>query len=196
MIYFISDLHLGHSNIFKYEPIRKELFNNHKTFIKAVIDNWNSVVKPDDIVYNLGDFIVGFNQLKRDTGYSGNEREFAETIMNSLNGEKHLVLGNHDHKSVGWYKSVGFKTVENISFVEYNNKKILLFHYPLCDEYLKKESKLKEVRSQIENKVDLIIHGHVHLNRWCQNCTIPHFNASVENIGFKPISIDNIIKNV
>jgi calcineurin-like phosphoesterase family protein len=55
--------------------------HRHDETIKA---NWNSVVKPDDIVYNLGDLFV-----------RGNWDEAMRQIK-ALNGRKHLVLGNHD----------------------------------------------------------------------------------------------------
>jgi calcineurin-like phosphoesterase family protein len=196
MIFFISDLHLGHSNIFKYEPTRQTTFGSHKNFIKEIIKRWNSVVKKNDIVYNLGDFIVGFNQMKRDLNLSISEKDFAKSIMNTLNGRKILILGNHDKKSIQFYKEIGFDDVKHFDYIEYNNKIIFLFHYPLCYEYLKKEPQLKEIRNEINDKVDLIIHGHVHSNVWCQNCSIPHFNASVENIDFRPISLQEILEKL
>jgi calcineurin-like phosphoesterase family protein len=193
MIYFISDLHLGHSNIFKYEPIRQTTFGSHKNYIKEIIKRWNSVVKKNDIVYNLGDFIVGFNQMKRDLNLTISEKDFAKSIMNALNGRKILILGNHDHKSKSWYKEIGFDDVKHFDYIEYNGKIIFLFHYPLCDDYLNKETKLKEIRNEINDKVDILVHGHTHSHNWCQNCKIPHFNVSVENINFTPISLEKLL---
>lgn len=47
-----------------------------------MVKRWNSVVRPDDIVYYLGDFSLA----KRPVEY------FAPL----LHGEKHLIMGNHD----------------------------------------------------------------------------------------------------
>ena len=46
-------------------------------------DNWNSVVKPGDHVWHLGDFAMGFK--------SG-----CEQLIKRLNGHKRLCVGNHD----------------------------------------------------------------------------------------------------
>ena len=48
-----------------------------------LIQNWNSVVKPDDIVFDLGDFAFATN---------GRWQE----LFNQLNGHHYLILGNHD----------------------------------------------------------------------------------------------------
>jgi calcineurin-like phosphoesterase family protein len=51
---------------------------------EALIRNWNSVVKPTDTIYHLGDF-----------GFYRDEAQFAN-VINRLNGNKFLVFGNHD----------------------------------------------------------------------------------------------------
>lgn len=48
---------------------------------EAMVDNWNRVVKPDDVVYHLGDVVINRRCLP---------------ILSRLNGSKRLVLGNHD----------------------------------------------------------------------------------------------------
>ncbi len=47
----------------------------------AIIQRWNGVVKPQDIVYVLGDVVFGKQYLP---------------LIGDLNGSKRLVLGNHD----------------------------------------------------------------------------------------------------
>ena len=56
MNYYISDLHLGHANVLKFDnrPFRDI---NHMWI--TIRDNWNSVVTPQDTVYILGDFCWG-----------------------------------------------------------------------------------------------------------------------------------------
>ena len=55
-IFLTSDTHFNNDNIIKYcdRP-----FFNHKDMNETLITNWNSVVKPEDTVYHLGDFIMG-----------------------------------------------------------------------------------------------------------------------------------------
>jgi len=97
--YFISDLHFFHSNIFRYEAIRKEKFKDHKNYIQSIIKKWNSKVQKDDEVYILGDLFVGYNQIKRDLELKVTQDEFAKSILYKLNGTKYLVRGNHDKKT-------------------------------------------------------------------------------------------------
>jgi calcineurin-like phosphoesterase family protein len=51
---------------------------------EAMIASWNSVVRPDDTVIHLGDFAHRVDAHK-----VGN-------YFHRPNGEKHLVIGNHD----------------------------------------------------------------------------------------------------
>ena len=51
---------------------------------EALINNWNSVVKENDIVFHLGDVQLG----------GGNQ--LMDNIFPRLNGHIILILGNHD----------------------------------------------------------------------------------------------------
>lgn len=91
-----SDSHLFHANIIKYcdRP-----FPNVDEMHRHIIDSWNAVVKPDEIVIHLGDYICGgsFDQIKE--------------ITEELNGFKILITGNHDRKGKQWFRNVGFSRV-------------------------------------------------------------------------------------
>jgi calcineurin-like phosphoesterase family protein len=55
---------------------------------QALIKNWNELVKPDDIVFHLGDFAFkGSNSIQH--------------YRNQLNGKIYLIRGNHDSKQIG-----------------------------------------------------------------------------------------------
>lgn len=77
--FFVSDTHLGHKNIIKY---CNRPFYSVEQMDEMLICNWNSVVRPNDIVYHLGDFSFG-DPAK---------------YLYRLNGKIHLVKGNHDHR--------------------------------------------------------------------------------------------------
>ena len=64
-----------------------------------MIYNWNSVVSKDDTIYHLGD--VGL----------GNDEQI-KNIIDRLNGNKILILGNHDlRRGIDRWKSLGFSEV-------------------------------------------------------------------------------------
>lgn len=81
-IWLISDTHFNHSNIIKYcdRP-----YLNATEMDWDMVDRWNSVVRPNDHVYHLGDVY-----MKASKGYMDN-------LLSSLNGKKRLILGNHDN---------------------------------------------------------------------------------------------------
>lgn len=80
-IWFTSDTHFGHNKDFIYKP---RSFNNIQEHDEVIIENWNSIVQPRDIVYHLGDTIMG------------RDREYGLECMRRLNGFIYLVGGNHD----------------------------------------------------------------------------------------------------
>ena len=55
-IYLLSDTHFAHQNIISYS---NRPFVNTASMDNAIIQNWNSVIGKDDIVYFLGDFTFG-----------------------------------------------------------------------------------------------------------------------------------------
>lgn len=105
-IFVTADLHLGHKNIIKYcdRP-----FENEDDMNNAIIENWNSVVKHDDIVYHLGDFC--FYKIK------------AKQWEAVLNGTIIHILGNHD-------KNNGVKSIITHALCEFANKVFLMTHRP------------------------------------------------------------------
>ncbi|MBD9544310.1 metallophosphoesterase [Ensifer sp. ENS04] len=77
--FFTSDTHFGHRSIIEY--CRKQ-FSSVEEMDEILIQNWNSVVKPNDRVYHLGDFAWTVKDAKR--------------VRMRLNGNIRLVAGNHD----------------------------------------------------------------------------------------------------
>ena len=58
-IWFTSDLHFGHQNIIKF---CNRPWETVEEMDKALIENWNSVVGENDIVFDLGDFAFATNR--------------------------------------------------------------------------------------------------------------------------------------
>jgi calcineurin-like phosphoesterase family protein len=51
--FFTSDLHLGHKNIIELE---NRPFKDLEDMNNKLVNNWNSKIKNDDLVYYIGDF--------------------------------------------------------------------------------------------------------------------------------------------
>ena len=75
MIYIIADTHFSHNNIIKY---CERPFSDTQEMNNYIVEKWNSVVKPNDIVLHLGD--VGFGL-----------KEELIPLITSLNGNKILI---------------------------------------------------------------------------------------------------------
>lgn len=86
-IWFTSDTHYQHANSLKFlredgiTPMRP--FSSVEEMDETLIENHNSVVKPSDKLYHLGDV------------FFGSKEEIIEKFKR-LNGSKRLVVGNHD----------------------------------------------------------------------------------------------------
>ena len=79
-IFVTSDTHFGHDREFLFSPRGFTSIQEHDA---AVIANWNSVVGPDDVVYHLGDVMLGDNA-------------YGITCLKLLNGNIKIIPGNHD----------------------------------------------------------------------------------------------------
>lgn len=171
MIYFISDSHFEHENVIKYS---NRPFKDIYEMREQMIQRWNSVVQPDDIVYHLGDFILG-------------SKEQAKDILDRLNGNKILIKGNHDNHSDHWYIDAGFLEVHNSLLLNYNNQSILLTHYPY------------RIPEQYKSKYNIHLYGHMH-EKGDELSVYPTFAQngaclSVERIDYTPLSIDKVIES-
>jgi calcineurin-like phosphoesterase family protein len=159
--YIISDTHWGHKNIIKYCD-RPE---NHD---ELMVHNWINTVGERDVVLHLGD--LAFK--------TKNYINFA-----ALPGEKHLIKGNHDHKSNDWYNENGFEIAPRRIFFNDGGETILFTHYP-------------EDNFNIE--WDINIHGHIHNNyyRVKEEKARKFVNVSVEVMNYAPVKLRDILKEV
>lgn len=115
--FFISDLHLGHKRIIEFTDsngnrIRPfDSINEHDEFI---VDSWNSVVNNEDVVWVLGDIVLG-------------DRKKDMSIIAKMKGRKKLVLGNHDKCQAAHY--LGY--FEELYGMVAWKRKTVLTHAPL-----------------------------------------------------------------
>lgn len=140
---------------------------------ETMIERYNSVVGPDDVVYFIGD--VAFEK----------DRAKLESILRRLNGEKHIIWGNHDNilKSIKWRDY--FKTASDLRTItvpaESNNGRaqdIVLCHYAL-------------LTWEKSHYGSMMLHGHSH-------GTLPddphsrRIDVGVDCWDFYPVSMEQI----
>lgn len=112
-VYFCSDLHFGHENIYKFRSFVESSEDNDNQIIR----DWKKTITKRDTVYVLGD--AAFTTESCD--------QFGE-----LPGEKYLIRGNHDKLNTSYYLKY-FKEV--YGFLKY--KEFWLSHAPIHPDELR-----------------------------------------------------------
>jgi len=113
-IWITADTHYWHSKIIKYT---NRPFKHIEDMNIELIENYNQLVKPNDIVYHLGDFaLCGKN--------------FRMRILEQLNGKIHLIRGSHDNSIKN---DEGFVEICDYKQIKFNRYKFVLFHWPIAN---------------------------------------------------------------
>lgn len=115
MNYYISDLHIGHENILRFD---NRPFADVNEMNNKLIENWNARVRSDDTVYILGDFIWA------------KESEWP-SIVGSLGGNKVLIRGNHDPKQFSASTKRMFQEITDLKEIKDSGKHVVMCHYPI-----------------------------------------------------------------
>lgn len=175
MVWFTSDLHLGHNKPFLYEP---RGFKNIQEHDNAIIENWNKIIRPNDKVYVLGDLMLNDNE-------AGIEK------IKQLKGQIYVVRGNHDSEvRVNLYNNCNniIKVTEG-QFLRYGKYHFYLSHYPTLCSNFDNEKPLKT------RMISLCGHSHSQdaFANWDKGL-IYHVELDAHN-NF-PVSIDSIIKDI
>lgn len=182
-IWFIADTHFWHSKIIHLcnRPFRDAL--EMYTVLK---DNWNKSIAPGDTVFILGD--LGFLSVTR-----GRE------IVESLNGYKILILGNHDESPNQMY-NMHLDEVHHEYMLKYKEHLFRLSHFPYKPSlwiYIKCYLQQRYIGMKDKNPSkgieDYLIHGHVHNNNNWSKKKRDMINVGVDVWDFKPVHINEII---
>jgi len=163
-IWLTSDTHFFHENILQFKGGRPE-FTSVDHMNEFMIERWNSVVKPGDKVYHLGDVAMGPRAAKE-----------IGTLMARLHGSKRLIVGNHDDirllSTNGCFKKVDLWR----NFKEFG---LILTHLPLHESTLKERWGGKVIN----------VHGHIHRNPAPSE---QHVCACVEQTNYTPVNIEEL----
>lgn len=174
-IFFTSDTHFMHDVGFLYEP---RGFTNIEDMNEAIVERWNKVVKPDDIVYHLGDTML------KDTA-RGCE------LMKRLNGQIFLIWGNHDTDA---RKNAIFENCSNVIGgwyayqIKHKKMNIYLSHYPSITSNYDEKYFSQHV---------LNLHGHTHQQK---NFMYPNnpfcYHVGMDSHNCTPVHIDEVMADV
>jgi len=120
-IWFTSDNHFAHGSCDAETGERKGTlkwrtqFNSLEEMEETIIDNHNKIVKPTDVVYDLGDFIW---------------RGKPDSYIERLNGYFYMIRGNHDAKVKHTHKRVQH-VVDGFYNINIQKQPITISHFPL-----------------------------------------------------------------
>lgn len=146
---------------------------------EAIIENWNKIVKPNDIVYHLGDTML-------------NDNEKGIECFKRLNGKIFLIFGNHESEARknllfsecrdkilgGWYAYL----------IKYEKLSIYMSHYPTLTANYDEKHFSQHV---------IALHGHTHQQA---NFLYPNnpfcYHVGVDSHDCEPVNIEEIIGEV
>lgn len=170
-IWVISDTHFNHGNIIDY---CERPFKSTEEMDNTLVENWNKVVKDNDVVYHLGD--VYFSGGRTD-GY-------ISTLLSRLRGRQRLVLGNHDNGKDPILQTRFQKISVWRMFPEFG---LLLTHVPVHESSLFRGASGNEKNPpKLRN-----VHGHIHT---AKAPSADHFCACVEQTSYAPVNIEELRK--
>ena len=173
-IWFTSDTHFYHNKEFLWGG---RGFNSSDEMVEKLIQNWNSVVKPNDEVYHLGDVML-------------NDTEKGIEALKKLNGNIHIIRGNHDtnQKIEKYLECPNVISVSWGEMIKHKKRMIFLSHAPT----------IYRTMGDNENKQGIInIHGHTHQKTNFLYEDNPYvYHAGMDSHNLTPVLIDDIIKEI
>lgn len=174
-VWFWSDLHLGHENIYKFvnydgSPCRPWGMDEINEAEELMIQNYNKLVKPEHTVYWLGD--ISFKNT------------VADRLMPRFNKSRRILIpGNHDYKLTAKFWLKYFDDLRGC----YNLENYIITHIP--------------VSAASKGRFKRNIHGHTHGNfveflsedNKLTKIRDPWYkNVCVEVLDYKPINFSEI----
>lgn len=175
-IFFTADTHFCHQPEFLWGP---RGFSNVEEMNEAIVERWNKIVKPGDIVYHLGDTML-------------NDNEKGIEYFKRLNGQIFIIWGNHDtqnrtnalfeacrHKLMGgWYAYV----------IKYGKQSIYLSHYPTLTANFDQKHFSRHV---------INLHGHTHQQKnWLDPSNPFMYHVGMDSHNCTPVHIDEVITDI
>jgi calcineurin-like phosphoesterase family protein len=111
-VFFTSDTHFGDRRALRFD---RRPFAGLAEHDEALVERWNEVVGAQDEVWHLGDFALG------------PPPERISALLASLNGRKHLIVGNNDGAAT---RDAGWTSVAHYAEIVVEGRPLVLCHYP------------------------------------------------------------------
>lgn len=169
-MFFSSDFHFNHNKDFIYAARGFSSIEQHN---EEIIRRWNEKVQPRDKAFILGDISLGQDDAK------------SAELISRLNGEKVLLVGNHDTNArIAYYRN--HHLFANILLGErfkHRKRTLILSHYPT-------------IVSNYERTDTINIHGHTHQkekfydNKWYM------YNCGVDAHDCYPVELDEMMDEI
>ncbi|MDA9411881.1 metallophosphoesterase [Bradyrhizobium sp. CCBAU 45384] len=114
--FLTADCHFFHGAMLKFCPDTRP-YANISEMNDAMASAWRKVVKPNDEVIVVGDF-----------AHRADDPKELKRLFDSLPGEKHLIVGNHDGPDT---LALPWKTINQMAFLSIDSQRVVLCHYAL-----------------------------------------------------------------
>lgn len=158
-VWMTSDTHFGHRGILKMEGRPWEDVSKHDA---DLVYAWNATVRPGDDVLHLGDFAMNTST------------ERCREVFAKLNGNKHLIIGNHDkprHLELAWASPP-----EMLRTIHLDGTRLVLCHYAM-----------RTWHGSWRGALHLYGHSHGRLPGTSRSCDV-----GVDAWGYRPVSLPEI----
>ncbi len=170
MIWFTSDLHLGHANILR---LAGRPWEDVDRMNAALVSAINARVMPGDTLYVLGDFSF---KLKRWRALELRGRIWCRDVR--------LVPGNHDKNWADPEVAGAFAVEPELVRLHAGDRPLVLCHYPLMDWPSLRHGAIH-------------LHGHLHApasyNEWNRRQGLLRYDVGVDANGYAPVSLDEVL---
>lgn len=113
--WYTADLHLNHANIIRH---CSRPFASAEEMDREILHRMQCVEEDDDL-FVLGDFAFARN---------ADSKRYVAELFEAIPGRKHLVRGNHDHKST---LNLPWASVGDLVEIKDQEQVLVLCHYPL-----------------------------------------------------------------
>lgn len=170
--YLIGCLHLGHEAVAKWRG-----FNNSWEHDEYLIQQWNSIVNKQDLVYILGDITM--------------ETPEHYYKLDQLKGRKIVVLGNHDLPK---HIPELLKYVESVAgMIDYKGG--CLTHAPIHPNEIGFYAFNAHAHIHHNNKLHdvMIPHAYGERSDTPESTIYKYFNVDAKLLNFKPILLDDLL---